>query len=492
MLYTSCYDGSIKGTAISINLTPPPDFTGEQLAFFAPTRSIISAWRKSPQDQKSWDAYKQQFIKDILNRRWLEIKPWLESLQPDVDITLLAYREKPEHEKYSHRHIVGDMIHTYRGFCWGGDISDFDFSLLEESSGEDLELDAISKNTGVNEQQVGKDSVKSNSSTTAVLEKKVLDDERSRPADIEDASVIPRADNTAPADLQGLGRKTADVLQTELTLPKIGSYVYIGLDLAKVVGLEDFGDTKVQVIGEKAIGSYRLEEISLASNVNAENTLKDPGGHVPSKISDLSVGQEVWHRMPLNRGWEKGVITELNYAPENLLQFTFGCIGKSRFYGLHHIRVKAPGLSKNIVTPEIDITDYASLEVELVLEFLILLVSLVTTTNTLWSFITRIIILVLAQKKREHLDVDIPPTTKRSVLVVKEPSPEEVAMFGSRVTHKNIYHTRGGSTGVIEGINDLNGEIVVHWLEDGQTQSHISQRSFPLSELIFLQEVKKD
>lgn len=71
-----------------------------------------------------------------------------------------------------------------------------------------------------------------------------------------------------------------------------------------------------------------------------------------------------------------------------------------------------------------------------------------------------------------------------STFVAKKATAEQKALFGTQVTHTDPYHRRGASTGVIEDVNDLTGEFIVRWLEDGSEQVHPSFRSYSLSQLI--------
>lgn len=59
---------------------------------------------------------------------------------------------------------------------------------------------------------------------------------------------------------------------------------------------------------------------------------------------------------------------------------------------------------------------------------------------------------------------------------------ERAFKIGDIVTHADAYHFRGASSGEVEGFNDL-GEVIIHWLEDGDNQKAAAHRSHPEKDL---------
>lgn len=117
MLYTSAYYAPIIGTPVAISLYPPKGFKCDRLPLFAPSPELLKFWKQSAKDDGAWEQYKSEF-RDIVRDRWKNVNQWLFELTPEIDTTLLCYKEK-----YCHRHLVGAIVNKYRPDCWGGEIS---------------------------------------------------------------------------------------------------------------------------------------------------------------------------------------------------------------------------------------------------------------------------------------------------------------------------------------------------------------------------------
>lgn len=127
MIYTSHYFGIIKGIPTPISLSVPEVGyrLADRLPFFCPTPAMLKYWKdaaSTPEADTVRDRYKADFV-SLLKNRWIDIHPWLNSLDPEVDVTLLCWEKDDDR---CHRRFVGKLIEGKRPDCWGGELKDFE------------------------------------------------------------------------------------------------------------------------------------------------------------------------------------------------------------------------------------------------------------------------------------------------------------------------------------------------------------------------------
>lgn len=137
MIYTSCYNGPITGIPIPISLGIPdvdyPLNKDDRLDFFCPTPEMLHYWKKSGNGADSdnvWARYTADF-KLLIKERWAQIWEWLQSLSPEIDMTLLCHERTDDR---CHRKFVGLLIQKYRPDCWGGELTKTQISAIKEPS----------------------------------------------------------------------------------------------------------------------------------------------------------------------------------------------------------------------------------------------------------------------------------------------------------------------------------------------------------------------
>ena len=102
------------GELIGISRSLPQSFQGiRSLSFLAPSKELLSDWKHSQMDEAD---YTNRFRAE-LGKRWSQIQPWLQSLQPQKDATLLCWERAGE---FCHRNLVVQMLTKHRPDCIGG------------------------------------------------------------------------------------------------------------------------------------------------------------------------------------------------------------------------------------------------------------------------------------------------------------------------------------------------------------------------------------
>ena len=104
MLYTSCFRKWKKvPNPVSIALTSPKYYTGKSYSALAPTRYILSRFKRNLIDEKQ---YAKEYF-DMLCFRELTQEKVIEDL-PNI-FTLLCWETE---EKFCHRHLVSEWLRT--------------------------------------------------------------------------------------------------------------------------------------------------------------------------------------------------------------------------------------------------------------------------------------------------------------------------------------------------------------------------------------------
>lgn len=110
VIYTS-YFAQLKKVKnpISIALWKPKWYNGPELLSLAPTKNILTTWKKSSQSNADWQNYITSYTNEILNKIDVDILlNQIKQIYPSENfVTLLCY-EKPE--DYCHRHIVSGWL----------------------------------------------------------------------------------------------------------------------------------------------------------------------------------------------------------------------------------------------------------------------------------------------------------------------------------------------------------------------------------------------
>jgi uncharacterized protein YeaO (DUF488 family) len=119
MIYTSYYQGTVKGEGVSISLYPPKGFVGKHLPLFAPAAELLNWWKSSKQDVDDQKEYAQRFSESLQGKLQF-VDVWLKKQSKDNDITLLCYEGEG---KFCHRHLVGQIVNERSPELWGGEVS---------------------------------------------------------------------------------------------------------------------------------------------------------------------------------------------------------------------------------------------------------------------------------------------------------------------------------------------------------------------------------
>lgn len=115
-IYTASYfePGNHHGQLIAISHTIPKGFKLEkQLKFLVPNPDLLGDWQ---QGLMTKDEYVQRYRAQI-TASWREVKQWLDSLRPKLDMTLLCWEKQGE---FCHRNLVAKLIQKHRPDVWGG------------------------------------------------------------------------------------------------------------------------------------------------------------------------------------------------------------------------------------------------------------------------------------------------------------------------------------------------------------------------------------
>jgi uncharacterized protein YeaO (DUF488 family) len=115
MIYTASYfqKQNHKGDRFSISLTEPKGFQlNGKLWMFVPSENLLKKYKNQSVNQEQ---YLSEY-REICKERLFLIKPWLEIIKPEFDVTLLCWERKGE---FCHRNLVYKFIEKYRPDCLG-------------------------------------------------------------------------------------------------------------------------------------------------------------------------------------------------------------------------------------------------------------------------------------------------------------------------------------------------------------------------------------
>lgn len=77
------------------------------LDFLAPTWEMVKRYKYADHDREVYiEAYR-----NLMVRRWAKVKMWLDSLDPNEDITILCYCREGA---FCHRKLIASMIRKHR------------------------------------------------------------------------------------------------------------------------------------------------------------------------------------------------------------------------------------------------------------------------------------------------------------------------------------------------------------------------------------------
>lgn len=116
MIYTASYfqPDNHHGQVISISLSAPRNVKKHgEIKMFAPNRELLNDYKAKRVDDEGYVARYREQLRPI----WPQIKEWLDSLNPDEDMTLCCWEKAGE---FCHRNLVIKFIETYRPDCLGG------------------------------------------------------------------------------------------------------------------------------------------------------------------------------------------------------------------------------------------------------------------------------------------------------------------------------------------------------------------------------------
>ena len=116
MIYTASYFQSENhhGSRISISRSEPQKIAVDgKLAIFVPEQSILSDYKHGRIDIEGYiNRYREQ-----MRRSLPQIRAWLDSLDPSVDMTLLCWEKAGQ---FCHRNLAIAFVERYRPDCFGG------------------------------------------------------------------------------------------------------------------------------------------------------------------------------------------------------------------------------------------------------------------------------------------------------------------------------------------------------------------------------------
>jgi hypothetical protein len=106
------------GELISIANSEPAGFKGrvKRLYFFVPDWTAVNLWKGSYKTEQDWEEFVTVY-RVLCRKRWDTIARWLETLTPEVDMTLLCWERKSLN---CHRLLVSKIVKHYRPDCYGG------------------------------------------------------------------------------------------------------------------------------------------------------------------------------------------------------------------------------------------------------------------------------------------------------------------------------------------------------------------------------------
>jgi hypothetical protein len=110
--------GKQFGTLVSIANSEPKGFKGhiDRLHFFAPDWKDVNLWKTSPKTDADWERFVAMY-RIVCRERWRSIEHWLQTLKPEVDMTLLCWERE---SKRCHRSLAAKFVEVYRPDCYGG------------------------------------------------------------------------------------------------------------------------------------------------------------------------------------------------------------------------------------------------------------------------------------------------------------------------------------------------------------------------------------
>ena len=116
MIYTASYfeTQNIHGSRISISRSEPRNVAVDgKLAIFVPEHSILTDYKNGSINTEGYiNRYREQ-----MRRSLPQIRVWLDSLDPRVDMTLLCWEKAGQ---FCHRNLALAYVERYRHDCFGG------------------------------------------------------------------------------------------------------------------------------------------------------------------------------------------------------------------------------------------------------------------------------------------------------------------------------------------------------------------------------------
>ena len=116
MLYTASYQEPAyhHGLLLSVSRSIPKGFkTDGKLEFLIPCADLLVEYQATRLDEAEYiQCYREQ-----IKQSWLEVKAWLDNLDPEQNQTLLCWEPKG---KFCHRNLVAKLVQKYRPDCFGG------------------------------------------------------------------------------------------------------------------------------------------------------------------------------------------------------------------------------------------------------------------------------------------------------------------------------------------------------------------------------------
>ena len=116
VVYTGSYFQSQNhhGKVISISHSEPRKIkVNGKLAFLAPSKEILNAFKQKKIDEEGYVA----MYRALMAQRWKTIKAWLDSLDPEENITLCCWEKAGD---FCHRNLAIKFVERYRTDCFGG------------------------------------------------------------------------------------------------------------------------------------------------------------------------------------------------------------------------------------------------------------------------------------------------------------------------------------------------------------------------------------
>jgi uncharacterized protein YeaO (DUF488 family) len=119
MIYTASFfqPENHHGKLVPISRTVPKGFsTKDSLSFFIPSSSLLKDWKAGKLTKEEYiDRYREEMKVNLP-----QIKEWVNSLDSEIDQTLLCWEKTTDKNYFCHRELVIKFVQVWKPICFGG------------------------------------------------------------------------------------------------------------------------------------------------------------------------------------------------------------------------------------------------------------------------------------------------------------------------------------------------------------------------------------